>query len=78
MKKFKVEIEFDKVEYDAGRDNSFLIQQWLFENYGTSIGNDAKWDSNFDYKRSAPRKLLEVYSFEHSHDAIMFALKWSP
>ena len=73
---FNVEIEFDKVEYDAGRGNRYPILEWLVKNHGTSIGANKKWDSKFDYERSAPWKLLEVYSFENSHDAMMFALRW--
>jgi|688.fasta_scaffold1401894_2 hypothetical protein len=74
---YTVEIEFDKVDYDKGSANHYLILEWLIENFGSSIGEDRVWNSNFDYKRSAPWKLLMVYSFKNSQDATLFALKWS-
>ena len=74
--RYKVEIEFDKVEYDAGGGNRFPILEWLVKNCGHSIDDTRSWDSKFDYERSAPWKLLEVYSFKNSHDAILFALRW--
>ena len=73
---YDVEIEVDKVEYDSGRSNDHLVLEWLFSNFGTSIGDDAVWDINFDYKRSLPKKLRLVYTFKNPQDATAFALKW--
>jgi len=75
--KFQVEIEFDKVEYDSGRGNRYLILEWLIDNYGSGMGNEPNWISNFDYERSKPWKLLKVYSFKNSQDAMFFKLKWA-
>ena len=74
---YNVEIEFDKVDYDEGRANDYLIRIWLLENFGSSLGEDSTWDTNIDYKRSARRKLLMVYSFKNSQDAVLFALRWA-
>ena len=72
-----VEIEFDKVDYDAGHTNSHLITEWLIDNFGSSLEKDRTWDRRIDYKRSAAWKLLIVYSFKNSQDALLFALRWS-
>ena len=73
---YNVEIEFDKVDYDAGRTSSYLITEWLIDNFGSSLGKDRTWDIRFDHKRSATRKLLTVYSFKNSQDAVLFTLRW--
>ena len=74
--KYNVEVEFDKLEYDSHRGNKFAMLEWLVVNYGSSIDEDATWDYHFVYPRSAPTKLLKVFSFKNSQDAVMFALKW--
>ena len=74
---YNVEIEFDIVDYDADRTNSHLIIEWLIDNFGSSIGKDRTWDIRIDYKRPATRKLLTVYSFKNSQDALLFALRWA-
>ena len=74
---FNVEIEFDKVEYDNGGTNRYAILKWLINNYGSSLCEDRNWDMNIDYERSAPWKLLTVYSFKNSQDAMLFTLRWS-
>lgn len=75
--KFNVEIEFDKIEYDSHRGKKFAMMEWLVVNYGSKFGDNAIWDYRFDYPRSAPMKLLKVFSFKNSQDAVMFALKWA-
>lgn len=72
-----VEIEYDKEEFDAFKGKRWPMLEWLVTNYGSGIDDEAIWNSYFDYKRSAPGKLLKVYSFKNSQDAMMFALRWS-
>ena len=74
---YSVEIEFNKIDYDAFRGKRYPILEWLVKNFGSSMAEDAKWDSNIDYKRSPPSKLLVVYSFKNSYDAMLFKLRWS-
>lgn len=73
--RYNVEIEFDKIEYDAWRGNKLPMMHWLVENFGGSFEPD-RWNSKIDYERSAPMKLLEVYSFKNSQDAMLFKLRW--